>query len=56
MKKYIGCALRGRYREDGTIEQHLELNSSEHINCLSTVQKDTYVLVLEEKHEQTDDE
>lgn len=41
----VCCAMRGRYNEDGEIEQHLEINSSEYINALTTVQKD--VLILE---------
>lgn len=53
--KYIGCALRGRYRPDGTTEQHLEINSYEHINCLSTVEKDSYLLVLKEKNDADSD-
>ena len=36
--------MRGRYREDGKTEQHLELNSSDYCNALTTVQKDTLLL------------
>jgi len=54
MKKYIACALRGRYRADGTTEQHLELNSAEYINSLTTVQKDYLVLEYKEKEDGQD--
>ena len=42
----VCCAMRGRYNEDGKIEQQLEVNSSEYVNAITTVQKD--VLILEE--------
>lgn len=35
-----GGAIRGRYNEDGTISQRLELNGTEKTNTLTTVQKD----------------
>lgn len=40
------AALRGRYKEDGSTEQHLEINSPNYSNCLTTVQKDTLVVEL----------
>lgn len=41
----VCCAMRGRYDKDGKIEQHLEVNSYEYANAITTVQKD--VLLLE---------
>jgi hypothetical protein len=43
----VCCAMRGRYNEDGKIEQHLEINSSDYCNAITTVQED--VLILEKK-------
>lgn len=37
-------AIRGRYNEDGTISQRLELNGMEKTNTLTTVQKDNVVV------------
>ena len=39
-----GGAIRGRYNEDGTISQRLELNGMEKTNTLTTVQKDNVVV------------
>lgn len=39
-----GAAIRGRYNEDGTISQRLELNGTEKTNTLTTVQKDNVVV------------
>ncbi len=39
-----GGAIRGRYNEDGTISQRLELNGTEKTNTLTTVQKDNVVV------------
>ena len=36
-------ASRGRYKEDGTIGQHLEVRTDGKTNTLTTVQKDNYV-------------
>jgi len=38
------AACRGRYNEDGSIQQQLELNRSSCTNTITTVQKDNYVL------------
>lgn len=46
----VCCAMRGRYNEQGKIEQQLELNSSDYANALTTVQKDC--MILEELTEQ----
>ena len=46
----ICCAMRGRYNEQGKIEQQLEINSSDYANALTTVQKDC--MILEELTEQ----
>ena len=40
----VGGAIRGRYNEDGTISQRLELNGMEKTNTLTTVQKDNVVV------------
>lgn len=37
-------ASRGRYDENGNVEQHLEINDTGCTNTLTTVQKDNYVL------------
>ena len=44
----LSCAFRGRYKEDGTIEQHLEVND-EFANCLTAVQKDSMVIEIREE-------
>ena len=46
----VCCAMRGRYNEQGKIEQQLEINSSDYANALTTVQKDC--MILEELTEQ----
>lgn len=38
-------AMRGRYSEDGTIHQHIETSEREYANTITTVQKDSMVLV-----------
>lgn len=38
-------ASRGRYGEDGTIEQHLELRDDGVTNTLTSIQKDNYVAI-----------
>ena len=43
-----GGAIRGRYNEDGTISQRLELNGTEKTNTLTTVQKDNVVVLKNE--------
>lgn len=50
LPKVISCAMRGRYDEDGKVEQHLEINTDEYANCITGVSKDS--LVLEESNEQ----
>ena len=44
--KVIACAIRGRYNEDGKVEQQLELNTEDYINALTSVQKDSLVLEI----------
>ena len=44
----IGCAFRGRYKEDGSIEQRLEINNN-FANCLTGVQKDSLVIEVKEE-------
>ncbi len=41
--KAVGAAVRGRYREDGTILQTLELNGTGKSNAITTVLKDSLV-------------
>ena len=36
--------MRGRYNEDGQIEQQLEVNSADYANSLTTVFKDCMIL------------
>ena len=40
----ICCAMRGRYSEDGKIEQQLEVNSADYCNAITTVGKDCMIL------------
>ena len=42
--KITGGAIRGRYNEDGSTSQRLELNGTEKTNSLTTVQKDNVVV------------
>ena len=46
----ISCALRGRYKEDGSTEQQLEINDNI-ANCLTGVQKDSLVIEIKEEEE-----
>lgn len=41
----IGCAMRGRYEDDGSTRQNLEINGEEYSNAITTVGKDSYVLL-----------
>lgn len=50
MKRYFGCAQRGRYQEDGTIQQKIEVRDDELSNAITIVQKDLLVI---EKHNPT---
>lgn len=38
--------MRGRYDENGKIEQHLEVNSPDYANAITTVQKDCMILEI----------
>ena len=40
---YYAVAMRGRYNEDGKIEQNIELSDREYANAITTVQKDSLV-------------
>lgn len=43
--KTIECAaIRGRYKEDGSIKQKLEINGEESSNTITTVQKDNMIV------------
>ena len=44
----LGCAFRGRYKDDGTTEQRLEVND-EFANCLTRVQKDSLIIEIREE-------
>ena len=39
----VAAAMRGRYNEDGQVEQHLEVSDREVANTVTTVQKDSLV-------------
>ena len=39
----VAVAMRGRYNEDGDIEQHVEVSDREYANAITTVQKDSLV-------------
>lgn len=45
----VCCAMRGRYNEDGKIEQQLEVNSADYSNAITTVFKDCMILERVEK-------
>lgn len=40
----IPCASRGRYTEDGSTEQQLEIHNDGISNAITTVGKDAYVI------------
>lgn len=40
----IPCASRGRYQEDGSTEQQLEIHDDGISNTITTVSKDNYVI------------
>lgn len=42
-QKY-SCAMRGRYLEDGSTQQNLEVNNNETSNTITTIQKDSMVM------------
>lgn len=44
--KAEGAAIRGRYNSDGKVEQQLELNGQEISNAITTVNKDSMVIVV----------
>ena len=46
--KVISCAMRGRYDENGKVNQHLEPND-EFANCITSVEKDSMVLEVQDK-------
>ena len=37
------CAMRGRYNEEGVVEQKLEMSDREYANTITTVQKDSLI-------------
>ena len=42
---YFGAAMRGRYNSDGKIEQKIEVRNDEFSNAITTVQKDSFVVI-----------
>lgn len=40
----VSCAMRGRYNENGKVEQQIELNSEQTANCITTAQKDSMII------------
>ena len=49
-KIILGGAQRGRYNEQGKIEQQIELNNTEKSNCLTTVSKDCLIITKEQNN------
>ena len=47
VSEFYGAASRGRYNDEGKIEQHLEINSPDYSNCLTSVQKDSLIAEFE---------
>lgn len=43
----VAVAMRGRYAEDGTVQQNIEVSDREYANTITTVQKDSLVGILE---------
>lgn len=41
VQKTTAAAMRGRYGEDGCVQQHIEVSDREYANALTTVQKDS---------------
>lgn len=44
--KVYGAAMRGRYNPDDSISQNLEMNGEEVSNTITTVGKDSLVVVI----------
>ena len=49
-REVYSAASRGRYDENGKVEQHLEINSPDYSNCLTSVQKDSLVVEVEKEN------
>jgi len=49
----VSAAIRGRYDENGMIQQQLEINDSDISNCITSVQKDSLVVEIEMKDDET---
>lgn len=47
-KKVTAAAMRGRYDEDGCVQQHVEVSDREYANALTTVQKDSMAAIKKE--------
>lgn len=41
----VGAAIRGRYNSDGKTEQKIEIRNDELSNAITTVQKDSLVVI-----------
>ena len=39
----VAVAMRGRYNDEGEVEQQLEISDREYANCITTIQKDSLV-------------
>ncbi len=46
-KIVVGAAFRGRYQEDGSTKQELEIRPDEKTNTVTTVQKDNVLIIAE---------
>ena len=43
MNNAVAVAMRGRYNEDGQVEQNIEVSDREYANAITTVQKDSMI-------------
>lgn len=47
MRLIKGCAMRGRYDENNKVKQQIEIRDDYISNAITTVQKDSLILILE---------
>lgn len=45
MEKAVAAAMRGRYNEAGKVEQQIEVSDREYANTITSVQKDSMIVV-----------
>ncbi len=50
---YVAVAMRGRYNEDGKVEQQIEVSDREYANTITSVQKDSMVAAVKAQDEPT---